>query len=125
MHTYYSQGGGDEVPYARVLLQITMCPRSRGRASSFAGAPIAQYEYVRLLGPTFVRLPAQAFHVKKAVVSVVSQMAPTHAAGGGGSENLLGLFATTDMNTEEVEVCTLVHLPYQFVPLALDQQLKP
>ena len=42
--------------------------------------------------PTFVRLPAQAFYVKKSVVPVVSQMAPTYAAGGGGDENLLGLF---------------------------------
>ena len=30
--------GGDEVPIVCVLLQVTMCPRSRGRASSFAGA---------------------------------------------------------------------------------------
>ena len=53
--------GGDGVPIARVLLQVTMCPRSRGRASIFAGAPIAQLEDIRLLGPTFVRLPDQAF----------------------------------------------------------------
>ena len=33
--------GGYGVPIARVLLQVTMCPRSRGRASRFAGAPIA------------------------------------------------------------------------------------
>ena len=31
----------------------------------------------------------------------------------------------TDDHTEEVEVHTLVHLPYHFVPLALDQQLTP
>ena len=29
--------GGDGIPIACVLLQVTMCPRSRGRASSFAG----------------------------------------------------------------------------------------
>ena len=102
-----------------------MCPRSRGRASSFAVALIAQYEDVRLLGPTFVHLPAQAFHVNKAVVPVVAQMSPAYAAGGGGVEKLLGPFATTDANTEEVEVRTLVHLPYRFSPLAFDQQLTP
>ena len=68
--------GGDGVPIARVLLQVTMCPCSQGHASSFAGDPIAQLEGVRLLGPTFVRLPAQAFYVKKAVVPAVAQMAP-------------------------------------------------
>ena len=57
--------GGDGVPIVRVLLQVTMCPHSRGRASIFTGAPIAQLEDVRLLGPTFVRLPSQAFYVKK------------------------------------------------------------
>ena len=31
----------------------------------------------------------------------------------------------TDANTEEVEVRTLVHLPYRFVHQALDQQLTP
>ena len=77
-----------------------MCPRSRGRASSFAGAPISQYEYVWLLGPTFVRLLAQAFHIKKLVVPVVAQMALDYAAGGGGAEKLMGPFATTDKNTE-------------------------
>ena len=87
-----------------------MCPCSRGRATSFAGAPIAQYKDVRLLVPTFLRLPAKAFHVKKAVVPVVAQMAPAHAAGEGVAEKLLGTFATTDVNTEEVEVRTLVHL---------------
>ena len=50
--------GGDGAPYACVLLQVTMCPRSQGNASSFAGAPIAQLEDVWLLGPTFVRLPS-------------------------------------------------------------------
>ena len=34
--------GGDGVPIARVLLQVTMCPHSRGRALSFAGALLAQ-----------------------------------------------------------------------------------
>ena len=65
--------GGDGVPIACVLLQVTMCPCSRGRASSFAGDPISQLEDVRLLGPTFVRLLAQAFYVKKAVVPAVFQ----------------------------------------------------
>ena len=51
--------GGYGVPIARVLLQVTLCPRSQGCASSFAGAPIAKLENFRLLGPTFVRLPAQ------------------------------------------------------------------
>ena len=64
--------GGDRVPFARVLLQVTMCPRSRGHASSFAGGPIAQFEDIRLLVPTFVRLPDQDFYVKKAVVPVVA-----------------------------------------------------
>ena len=117
--------GGDGFPYARVLLQVTMCPRSQGHASSFAGAPIAQFEDIRLLGPTFVCLPAQAFYVKKAVVPVVAQMAPAYAAGGEGAEKLLGPFEITNEHTEEVEVRTLVHLPYRFVPLALDQQLTP
>ena len=102
-----------------------MCPRSRGRASSFAGAPIAQFEDVWLLGPTFVRLPAQAFYIKKAVVLVVAQMAHAYAAGGGGSKKLLGPFETTNEHTDEVEVRTLGHLPYRFVPLALDQQPTP
>ena len=117
--------GVDGVPYARVLLQVTMCPLSRGRASSFAGAPIAQFEGVWLLGPTFVRLPSQAFYVKKAMVPVVAQMAPTYAAGGGRAENILEPFDILDDHTEEVQVCTLLHLPYRFVLLALDQQLTP
>ena len=125
MHIFCYQGVGDGVPYARVLLQVTMCPLSPGRASSFAGAPIAQYEDVRLLGPTFVRLPAQTFHVKKAVVPIVAQMAPAYAAGRGEAENLLGPFDMTDKHTEEVEVRTLVHIPYRFVPLVLDQQHTP
>ena len=50
------------------------------------GGPIAQFEEVWLLGPTFVRLPAQAFYVKKAVVPIVAQMAPAYSAGGGGSD---------------------------------------
>ena len=29
--------GGDKVPYARILLQVTMCPRSQGHASSLGG----------------------------------------------------------------------------------------
>ena len=33
--------------------------------------------------------------------------------------------APLDDHTEEVEVRTLVHLSYRFVPLALDQQLAP
>ena len=57
--------GVDGVPISRVLLQVTMCPRSRGRPTSFAGGLIAQLEDVRLLAPTFVRLPALAFYVKK------------------------------------------------------------
>ena len=73
-----------------------MCPHSRGRASSFAGAPIAQLEDVRLLGPTFVRLPSQAIYVKKAVVLVDVQMAPAYAAGGGGAEKLLGPYDVLD-----------------------------
>ena len=73
----------------------------------------------------FVRLPAQAFYVKKSVVPVVAQMAPAYAAGGEGAEKLLGPFEITDEHTEEVEVRTLVHLPYCFVPLVLDQQLTP
>ena len=112
--------GGYGVPIVCVLLQVTMYPRSRGRASSFAGGPIAQLEDVRLLGPTFVRLPAQAFYVKKAVVTAVAQMAPAYVAGGGGAEKLLGPYDVIDNHSEEVEVRTLVHLPYRFVPLALD-----
>ena len=92
---------------------------------SFAGAPIAQLEEVRLLGPTFVRLPSQAFYVKKAVVTAVAQMAPVYAAEGGGAERLLGPYDVLDNNVEEVEVRTLVHLPYRFVSLTLDQHLTP
>ena len=87
-----------------------MCPHSRGRASIFTGAPIAQLEDVRLLGPTFVRLPSQAFYVKKAVVLAVAQMAPAYAAGGGGAEKLLGPYDVLDDHSEEVDVRTLVHL---------------
>ena len=94
-------------------------------ASSFTGAPIAQLEDVRLLGPTFVRLPSQAFYVKKVVVPEVAQMAPAYAAGGGGAEKLLGPYNVLDDNLEDVEVRTLVHLSYRFVPLALDQHLTP
>ena len=58
-------------------------------------------------------------------MSVVAQMAPAYAAGGGGAKKLMGPFDILDDHTEEVEVRTLVHLPYCFVPLALDQQLTP
>ena len=72
-----------------------------------------------------MRLPAQAFYVKNAVMLVVAQMAPAYVAGGGGSENILGPFDVLDDHTEEGEVRTLVHLPYRFAPLALDQKLTP
>ena len=52
-------------------------------------------------------------------------MAPAYAAGGGGAERLLGPYDVLDNNVEEVEVSTLVHLPYRFVSLALDQHLTP
>ena len=55
----------------------------------------------------------------------VAQMALAYAAGGGGAEKLLGPFDILDNHSEEVEVRTLVHLPYRFVPLALDQQITP
>ena len=45
-----------------------------------------KYKDVRLLGPTFVRLPAQDFFAKKAVVPVIVQMAPAYAAGGGNTK---------------------------------------
>ena len=77
------------------------------------------------MGPTFVRLPAHDFYVKEAVVTVVAQMAPDYTAGGGGAEKLLGPFDILDDHTEEVEVRTLMHLLYRFIPLALDQQLTP
>ena len=67
-----------------------------------------------------MRLTAQAFYVKKAVVPVVAHMDPAYAAGGGGEEKLLGPFEITDEHTEEVEVRTLVHLPLRFAPLVLD-----
>ena len=92
---------------------------------SFAGALIAQLEDVWLLGPTFVRLPAQAFCVKKAVVPAVAHMAPAYNAGGGGADRLLGPYDVLENHAEEVEVRTLVHLPYRFPPLALDQHLTP
>ena len=94
--------GVDGVPYVRVLLQVTMCPCNRGRASSFAGAPIAQFKDIWLLGPTFVRLPDQDFYVKKAVVPVVAQMSPAYSAGGEVAKKLLGPFDILDDNTEEV-----------------------
>ena len=55
----------------------------------------------------------------------VSQMAPDYSAVGGRSEKLLGPFDVLNDHMEEVKVRTLVHLPYRFVPLALDQQLTP
>ena len=116
---------GDTVPYDRVLLQVTMFSCSRGCALSFAGGPIAQFEDIRLLGPTFVGLPAQAFYVKKAVVTVVTRMAPSYAVGGGGAEKFVGPFDILDDHSEEVKVCTLVHLPYLFFPIAMDQKLTP
>ena len=57
---------------------------------SFTGAPIPQLEDVRLLGPTFVRLVAQAFYLKKAVVPAVAQIAPAYASEVGGAERLMG-----------------------------------
>ena len=63
--------------------------------------------------------------MKKPVVPSVAQMAPAYAAGGGGAERLLGPYDVLDNNVEEVEVSTLVHLPYRFVSLALDQHLTP
>ena len=72
-----------------------------------------------------MRLPAQAFYVKIAVVPVVVQVAPAYDTGGGGAEKLLGPFDILDDHTEEVEVRTLVYLPYRFVLLALDQKLTP
>ena len=77
------------------------------------------------MGPTFVRLLAQDFYVKKAVVPAVSQMAPAYAAGGGGAEKLLRPLDVLDDHSEEVEVSTLVHHLYRFVPLALDQNFTP
>ena len=56
---------------------------------------------------------------------VVAQMAPIYVAGGGGAERLLGPFVTIDEHREEVEVRTLVNLPYRFFPLTLDQKLTP
>ena len=102
-----------------------MCPCSQGRALIFAGSPIAQLEDVRLLGPTFVRLPAQAFYVKKAVVPAVAKMALAYTARGGGAENLLGPYDVLEDHSEEVKVRTIVHLPYRFVSLVLDQHLTP
>ena len=55
----------------------------------------------------------------------VSQIAPSYAAGGEGAEKLLVPFDVLDNHLEEVEVRTLVHLLYRFVPLALDQHLTP
>ena len=63
--------------------------------------------------------------MKKAVVPAVTQMAPAYAAGGGGADKLLGIYDVLDDHLEEVEVRTLVHLPYRFPPLALDQHLTP
>ena len=55
----------------------------------------------------------------------VSQMAPDYSAVGGRSEKLLGPFDVLNDHMEEVKVRTLVHLPYRFFSLALDQQLTP
>ena len=77
------------------------------------------------MGPTFVSLLEQAFYVKKSVVPAVAQMAPAYTGGGGGAERLLGPYGVLDTHAEEVEVRTLVHLPYRFAPLALDQHLTP
>ena len=52
-------------------------------------------------------------------------MALAYAAGGGGAENLLVPYDVLDDHSEEMEVRTLVHLLYRFVPLALDQHLTP
>ena len=123
---FVKRPGVGVAPCTHVLLQATVCPRSRGRAASrFAGAAIAQYEDVRLLGPTFVRLPAQAFHIRKAVTPTSAEMAPAYAAAGAGAEKLLGPYLAGTANTEEVEVRSMVHLPYRFVPLVLDQLLTP
>ena len=37
----------------------------------------------------------------------------------------MGPYEMLDNHAEEVEVRTLVHLPYRFVPLAMDQHLTP
>ena len=78
-----------------------------------------------MLGPTFVRLSAQAFYVKKAVIPAVAQKALAYSTGGGGAERLLVPYDVLDTHAEEVKVLTLVHLPYRFVPLALDQNITP
>ena len=52
-------------------------------------------------------------------------MSPAYAAGVAAAKNLLGPFDVLDDYTEEVEVRILVHLPYRFVPLAMDQKLTP
>ena len=80
---------------------------------------------MRLLGPTFVRLSAKDFYGKKAVVSAVAQMAPAYAAGVGGADKLLGPYDVLDYHSEEIKVRTLVHLPYRFFHLVLDQHLTP
>ena len=63
--------------------------------------------------------------MEKAVVLADVHMAPAYAAGGGGTERLLGPYDVLDNNVDEVKVRTLLHLPYRFVPLALDQHLMP
>ena len=75
------------------------------------GGLIAQLEDVRLLGPTFVRLPAQVFYIKKAVVTAVAQMAPAYAAGGGGAEKLLGPFDVLDDHSSGVFTLTALGAP--------------
>ena len=124
-HTYCYQGEETGSPTRASSCRSQCVHAVEDTLSSFAGAPISHFEDVWLLGTTFVRLPAQAFYVKKAVVLVVAQLAPAYAAGGGGSEKLLGPFDILDDQTEEVEVRTLVYFPYRFGPLTLDQQLTP
>ena len=55
-----------------------------------------------MLGPTFVRLSAQAFYVKKAVIPAVAQKALAYSTGGGGAERLLVPYDVLDTHAEEV-----------------------
>ena len=59
------------------------------------------------------------------MVPAVAQMATAYASGGGGAERLLGTYDVLDTHADEVEVRTLMHIPYRFVPLGLDQNLTP
>ena len=81
--------GRDGVPIACVLLQVTMCPCSRGRASIFAGPD--RPARGRSDAVTDLRETANpgVLH-KKAMVPAVAQMSPAYAEGGGGAESLLG-----------------------------------